>query len=240
MELALSGPGDCAKVDRGQSACARGAILSLRLRAICLSGGVHSQSVIHEVLGRTSSYTPTRPFSPIPLEKIRDAKKRIEEAAIRSPLVHLNVDSQPANIYLKLEDLQPVGSFKLRGAGNALALADKTRLEEGVWTASAGNMAQALAWYAARKGVPCTVVVPDHAPSVKLQGISRLGAEIVKVPFGQWVEVLTAHTLEGMTGTFIHPFSDESVMAGNGTIGIEIYEELPEVDAALSPMAVEV
>jgi len=96
-------------------------------------------------------------------------------------------------------------------------------------------MAQALAWCARRRGVPCTVVVPDHAPSTKLRAIDRFGARIVKVPFRRWVDVLSTHVLDGMDGTFIHPFSDRAVMAGNGTIGLEIYEELPDVDAVVIP-----
>jgi threonine dehydratase len=181
---------------------------------------------------------PTAPpgsWSPIPLDEIRTARRRIEGSAIRSPLVRLNVDDPSANIYLKLESLQPVGSFKLRGASNALALMDNAGLAAGVWTASAGNMAQALAWCARRKGVRCTVVVPDHAPSTKLQAIARFGARIVKVPFSQWVDLLSTRALNGMDGTFIHPFSDNAVMAGNGTIGLEIHEEIPDVDAVVIP-----
>jgi threonine dehydratase len=174
-------------------------------------------------------------WSPIPLDEIRAARRRIEGKAIRSPLVRLNVDDPSTNIYLKLESLQPVGSFKLRGASNALALMDDADLAAGVWTASAGNMAQALAWCARQREVPCTVVVPDHAPSTKLQAIARFGARIVKVPFSQWVDLLSTRALQGVDGTFIHPFSDPAVMAGNGTIGLEIYDEAPDVDAVVVP-----
>lgn len=104
----------------------------------------------------------------IPIEDIRAARERIAGAAIRTPLIRLNVDDAPADIYLKLENLQPIGSFKLRGAGNAIGLATKEQLAKGVVTASAGNMAQGVAWNARRLGVPCTVVVPDHAPETKL------------------------------------------------------------------------
>jgi threonine dehydratase len=176
-----------------------------------------------------------RSWSPIPLDEIRAARRRIEGSAIRSPLVRLNVDDPSASIYLKLESLQPVGSFKQRGASNALALMDDAGLRAGVWTASAGNMAQALAWCARQRGAQCTVVVPDHAPSTKLQAITRFGARIVKVPFSQWVDLLSTRVLQGVDGTFIHPFSDSAVMAGNGTIGLEIYDEAPDVDAVVIP-----
>ena len=138
-------------------------------------------------------------------------------------------------ILLKLENLQPIGSFKLRGAGNALELADQAQLAAGVWTASAGNMAQAVAWHARGRNVACTVVVPETAPATKLEAIGRLGAEMVKVPFAEWLEVFRTRAYPGMKGCFVHPFSDPAVMAGNGTIGLELLEDLPEVDAVLVP-----
>ena len=141
----------------------------------------------------------------------------------------------PAEIYLKLENLQPIGSFKLRGAGNAFALADKDRLAAGVWTASAGNMAQAVAWHARERELPCSVVIPDTAPQTKRDAIARLGAELVEVPFATWVEVFRTRSYPGMEGFFVHPFSDPAVMAGNGTIGLEIVEDLPDVEAVLVP-----
>src|SRR6058998_3941793 len=126
---------------------------------------------------------------PVPLDEIRAARERIEGTAIRTPLVRLNVDDAPAEIYLKLENLQPIGSFKLRGAANAMRMVSHEQLEKGVWTASAGNMAQGVAWCARQLGVKCTVVVPDTAPAAKLAAIDRLGAAIVKVPFNDWLEV---------------------------------------------------
>src|SRR5262245_45466967 len=119
---------------------------------------------------------------PVALEDIRAAGARIADSAIRTPLVRLNVDDAPAEIYLKLEVLQPIGSFKLRGAGNAIALKPKDQLAKGVYTASAGNMAQGVAWNARRLGIPCTVIVPDSAPETKLAAITRLGGKIIKVP----------------------------------------------------------
>ena len=174
-------------------------------------------------------------LTPIPLEEIRAARERLAGTIVRTPLVRLNVDDAPQEIYLKLENLQPIGSFKLRGAGNAMALAERGQLERGVWTASAGNMAQGVAWYARRLGVKCTVVVPDNAPETKLAAIRRLGAEVVTVSFAEWLEVFRTRRREGLGGLFVHAFSDPAVMAGNGTIGLEILEDLPDVDAVVIP-----
>jgi threonine dehydratase len=153
---------------------------------------------------------------------------------MRTPLVRLQHDG-PGEIFLKLENLQPIGSFKLRGAGNALALADPSELASGIWTASAGNMAQAAAWHARERGLPCRVVVPETAPQAKLDAIERLGGEIVAVPFETWWETFRTRSYPGINGFFVHPFSDPAVMAGNGTIGLEIAEDLPGADAVLVP-----
>jgi threonine dehydratase len=171
----------------------------------------------------------------IPLQDIQAARGRIADSVIRTPLVRLNVDNAPAEIYLKLENLQPIGSFKLRGAGNAIALASPGQLAKGVYTASAGNMAQGVAWHARRLGIACTVVVPDHAPETKLAAIKRLGGQIIKVPFNEWWQVIITHQYPGLEGLFVHPVSDPAVIAGNGTIGLEILEDLPDVDAILVP-----
>ncbi len=175
------------------------------------------------------------PREPVPLDEIRAAQERIGGVVLRTPLIRLNVDDAPTEIYLKLESLQPIGSFKLRGASNAMLLADKQRLARGVWTASAGNMAQGVAWQARRMGLPCAIVGPDHAPDTKLAAITRLGARFVKVPFAEWFAILSSHTYAGMEGLFIHPVSDPAVMAGNGTIGLEILEDLPDVDTIMIP-----
>jgi threonine dehydratase len=173
--------------------------------------------------------------APVPLQSIQAAQQRIANTIVRTPLIRLNSQTSPAEVFLKPETLQPIGSFKLRGAGNAMLLADKKRLTKGVWTASAGNMAQGVAWYAQRMGVPCTVVVPDHAPETKLAAIKRLEGEIVKVPHPQWMQIFINHTFEGAEGVFIHPVSDPAMIAGNGTIGLEIWEDLPDVDAVVIP-----
>jgi threonine dehydratase len=171
----------------------------------------------------------------IPLAEIEAARKRLSGSIVRTPLVQLEVDDAPAEIYLKLENLQPIGSFKLRGAGNALALASPKELEHGVWTASAGNMAQGVAWWARRLGVRCTCVVPETAPETKLAAIRRLGSEIVAVSFDEWWEVFRTRAYDGLDGRFVHAFSEPAVMAGNGTVGLEILEDLPGVDAVVVP-----
>lgn len=177
----------------------------------------------------------TLPGGSVALDDIRAARSRLADSVLRTPLIRLNVDDTPAEIYLKLENLQPIGSFKLRGAGNAIGTVPATQLAKGVYTASAGNMAQGVAWHARRLGIPCTVVVPDHAPQTKLAAIERLGAQIIKVPFDVWWQVLLDRAYPGLDGAFIHPVSDPAVMAGNGTIGLEILEDQPDVDAVLIP-----
>jgi threonine dehydratase len=174
-----------------------------------------------------------RALEPPTLEEVRAARGRIAGSAIRTPLVRFGVEDGPAAIWLKLENLQPIGSFKLRGSGNAIALASKEALARGVYTASAGNMAQGLAWHARRLGIPCTVVVPEHAPKTKLAAIERLGASIVPIPFEDWWRVIETHHHPGIDATFIHPVSDPAVIAGNATVGLEIFEDLPEVDTVL-------
>ena len=169
------------------------------------------------------------------LDDIRAARERIRGTAVRTPLLRLNAPEFAGELWVKLENLQPIGSFKLRGAANAMKLAPRAALARGVWTASAGNMAQGVAWCARELDVPCSVVVPDHAPATKLAAVERLGAAIVRVPFERWWRVFEEHRFEGLDGLFIHPVSDAGVIAGNGTIGLEIAEELPDVDAVLVP-----
>ena len=172
---------------------------------------------------------------PVSLEEVRAARERLKGAIIRTPLVRLNVDDAPAEIHLKLESLQPIGSFKLRGAGNAMLTADPARLREGVYTASAGNMAQGVAWWARRLDVRCSVIVPEHAPETKLRAIERLGGRVVKVSFDRWWQTVVERSYPGMRGVFVHPVSDPAVIAGNGTIGLELLEDLPDVEAVLVP-----
>ena len=176
-----------------------------------------------------------RAIDPPRPEEIARARERIAGIALRTPLLPFDLPDAPARIHLKLECLQPIGSFKIRGAANAMRLADPRALERGVTTASAGNMAQGVAWVARALGIPCTAIVPDRAPRAKLDAIERLGARVVKVPFETWWRVIEEHRYEGMEGLFIHPVSDPAVIAGNGTIGLEILEELPDTEAILVP-----
>jgi threonine dehydratase len=169
------------------------------------------------------------------LDDIRAARERLRGAAVRTPLVRLNADGAPSEIWLKLENLQPIGSFKLRGAANAMRLAGPERLAAGVVTASAGNMAQGVAWSARQMGVPATIVVPEHAPATKVAAIERLGGTVVKVPFDRWWQTMLDRAYPGLDGLFVHPVSDPAVMAGNGTIALEILEDLPGVDTVLVP-----
>src|ERR671919_1627492 len=169
------------------------------------------------------------------LSEINAARSMIANAAIRTPLVRLNVADPPAEIYLKLENLQPIGSFKIRGATNAMAHLTPETLSRGVLTASAGNMAQGVAWRARELGIPCTVVAPETAPDTKVRAIERLGGRVIKVPFEDWWRAFEERAFPGVEATFIHAFDDQNVMAGNGTIALEIIEDLPEVDAVVIP-----
>ena len=169
------------------------------------------------------------------LAEIKDARRMIAGAAIRTPLVRLNVMDAPAEIYLKLENLQPIGSFKIRGASNAMGHMTPSSLARGVLTASAGNMAQGVAWRARELGIPCTVVTPDTAPETKLNAIERLGGRVIKAPFENWWKAFEERAFPGVEATFIHAFDDVDVMAGNGTIALELVEDLPEFDAVVVP-----
>ena len=169
------------------------------------------------------------------LTELRAAHARSAAHAIRTPLVRLPAHPGEPEVWLKLECLQPIGSFKIRGAANAMALSPKESLAAGVATASAGNMAQGVAWVARALGVPCTVVAPDHAPAAKLEALARLGANVIPVPFARWWQALEERGYPGLGGVFVHPVSDEAVICGNAGIGIEILEDLPEPAAVLVP-----
>ncbi|HET6669119.1 MAG TPA: pyridoxal-phosphate dependent enzyme [Pyrinomonadaceae bacterium] len=174
--------------------------------------------------------------NPLPsLTDIQAARQMIEGSAIRTPLVKLNLKESPAEIYLKLENLQPIGSFKIRGATNAIGHLSPETLSRGVLTASAGNMAQGVAWRARELSIPCTVVAPDTAPDTKVKAVERLGGRVIKVPFEEWWRAFEIRTFPGVDATFIHAFDDLNVMAGNGTIAFEIMEDLPNVEAVVIP-----
>jgi threonine dehydratase len=171
----------------------------------------------------------------VSLDTVREAAAHVYRAAVRTPLVRLEVPG-PADIYLKLETLQPIGSFKIRGAYNAVRQLPPSALREGVWTVSAGNAAQGVALAARLAGAACSVMVMDTAPDTKLQAIARLGATIVKAPYEECWRTVEEHGSERMRGTFVHPFDDDRFISGNGTIGLEIVEDLPDVDAIVAPL----
>ncbi len=154
--------------------------------------------------------------------------------AVRTPLVPLPLDGG-VEILLKLEVLQPVNSFKIRGAGNAILQASDADLRGGVLTASAGNMAQGVAFAARLRGVPATIVVPEHAPETKVAAIERLGGTVIRVPYDEWWQVLVDGRYEGAGGLFVHPVDNPFVMAGNGTIGLELLEQSQDFDAVVVP-----
>src|SRR5437868_12123203 len=165
----------------------------------------------------------------IPFAMIEDARRHIYEAAVRTPLVRLNWEESPAEIYLKLENLQPIGSFKIRGAYNAVRQLAPEQRRAGVWTISAGNAAQGVALAAQRAGVPCRVLLMDKAPDTKIAAITRLGATFVKAPFDECWKAMGERCHPQMPGTFVHPFEDDAFIAGNASIGMEILEDLPDV-----------
>src|SRR5215469_3361278 len=181
----------------------------------------------------TDISTAARPKREIPVGLIDDARKHVYEAAIRTPLLRLNYDG-PVEIYLKLECLQPIGAFKIRGAYNAVRLLPEEQRKRGVWTVSAGNAAQGVALAARKVGVPCKVLVMDTAPLAKLDNVRRLGGEIVQATYDQCWKALSDRSHPAMTGTFVHPFEDDEFIAGNASAGLEILEDLPDVDTVVA------
>src|SRR5580692_3633618 len=174
---------------------------------------------------------------PITLEAAAEARLNLAGIAVRTPTVRLNTDGIQTDggseheIFLKLENLQPINSFKIRGAANVVAKTPKEQLVKGLLTASAGNMAQGVAFCARRMGIPATVIAPEGAPETKLRAVERLGARIIQVPFDQWWQTFEKRSFPGVDATFIHAFDDQDVMAGNGTIGLELIEDLADLEA---------
>jgi threonine dehydratase len=171
---------------------------------------------------------------PITLAQVEEARRNISGLALRTPLLRCNADA-PAELYLKLENLQPIGSFKIRGAANVMARTPRQQLERGVLTASAGNMAQGVAFCARRMGIRATIVAPETAPATKIAAVERMGGRVIKVPFVEWWRTFETRSYPGVEATFIHAFDDPDVMAGNGTIALELLEDLPDLDAVVIP-----
>jgi threonine dehydratase len=175
----------------------------------------------------------------VPLAAVRDAAAEIYRAAVRTPLIRIDLPPSTAGLrelYLKLEVLQPIGSFKIRGAANVLRQLPREVLDGGVWTVSAGNAAQGVAFAARQHGAPCSVLVMDTAPDAKIHAIERLGATIVRASYDECWQAVIAHGSPRMRGHFVHPFDDDRFIAGNGTIGLEILDDLPDVHAIVAPL----
>src|SRR3989454_3079826 len=170
----------------------------------------------------------------IPLAAIRDAATAVYGAAVRTPLIRIELPGP--EVYLKLEVLQPIGSFKIRGAYNVVRQLTRDELTDGVWTVSAGNAAQGVAYAARKVGAACSVMVMDTAPQTKVDAIERLGATIVRTTYDDAWKTVESHASDRMRGHFVHPFDDDRFIAGNGTAGLEILEDLPGVDAIVAPL----
>ena len=179
---------------------------------------------------------PLPPVRPVLLEDVHAAWERIRGVALRTPLVKLRHDAESPEVWLKLENLQPINSFKLRGASNAVAMLSPEARSKGVWTISAGNAGQGVAFAARIAGVACTVVAIETAPETKVDRMRRLGARIVKAPFDACWRAMDERAFPGVEGTFVHPFDDHDFIAGNATIGLEILEDLPGVRTVITAM----
>jgi len=202
-----------------------------------ISSGDYDARVLHT----------TAPGRSIPLSAIRDAATAIYAAAVRTPLIRIELPQHtestssgprttPSELYLKLEVLQPIGSFKIRGAYNVVRQLTPAQLKDGIWTVSAGNAAQGVALAARKVGARCSVMVMDTAPDTKIRAIERLGASIVRATYDQCWQTVESHGSDRMTGHFVHPFDDDQFIAGNATAGVEILEDLPDVDAIVAPL----
>ena len=174
------------------------------------------------------------PVCPIQLSEIREARKRIAQTIVRTPLIRLELGPDFPDIRLKLENLQPINAYKLRGAANAVALLSDSERERGVWTISAGNAGQGVAYAARQAGVPCAVVVIETAPKSKLDRMRALGARLFPVPYDVAWKTLEERSFPGAEGTFIHPFDDDNFIAGHGTMGLEILEDAPDTAAVVA------
>ena len=180
------------------------------------------------------SATAPPPVRRITLDEIRAARERIRGTITRTPLIRLRHDRGTPEIWLKLENLQPINAFKIRGAANAVALLSAEDRARGVWTISAGNAGQGVAFAAREAGVPCTVVTIETAPETKVERMRKLGARIVKAPFDACWQAMESRSFPGVDGTFVHPFDDNDFIAGNATLGLEIVEDLPQVKTVIT------
>src|ERR1700682_6190052 len=171
---------------------------------------------------------------PIELSEIREARKRIEKTSVRTPLVRLELGPKFPDIRLKLENLQPINAYKLRGAANAVAMLPESERKRGVWAISAGNAGQGVAYAARKAGVPCTVVVIETAPASKIERMKALGAKLLPVPYAVAWKALEERSFPGVEGTFVHPFDDHNFIAGHATMGLEILEDASDTSAVIA------
>src|SRR5262249_35931758 len=178
--------------------------------------------------------TMLEPVRPIELSEIRAARERMAKTILRTPLIRLELEPEFPDIRLKLENLQPINAYKLRGAANAVAILPEADRKRGVWTISAGNAGQGVAYAARAAGVPCTVGVVETAPKSKLEGLQALGATLISVPYEIAWKAFDERSFPGVAGTFIHPFDDDHFIAGHGTRGLEILEDVPNVAAIIA------
>jgi threonine dehydratase len=176
----------------------------------------------------------SEPVRPIRLSEIEEARKRIAKTIVRTPLIRLELGPELPDIRLKLENLQPINAYKLRGAANAVAMLSEEERKRGVWTISAGNAGQGVAYAARKAGVPCAVVVVETAPKSKLERMRALGAKLFPVPYDVAWNTLEERSFPGAEGTFIHPFDDDNFIAGHGTMGLEILEDVPDTTAVIA------
>ncbi len=174
------------------------------------------------------------PVRPIQLDEIREARERIAQTIVRTPLVRLELGPDFPDVRLKLENLQPINAYKLRGAANAVALLPEQDRKRGVWTISAGNAGQGVAYAAREAGVPCTVVAIETAPESKLARMRALGARLVLVSYDVAWKALDDRAFPGVDGTFVHPFDDDNFIAGHGSMGLEILEDAPDTKAIIA------
>ena len=174
------------------------------------------------------------PVRPIKLDEIKEARQRIATTIVRTPLIRLELGQNFPDIRLKLENLQPINAYKLRGAANAVAMLSDSERERGVWTISAGNAGQGVAYAARQAGVPCTVVVVETAPESKIVRMRALGAKLIPVPYEAAWKALDERAFPGVEGTFVHPFNDDNFIAGHGTMGLEIWEDAPDTKAIIA------
>ena len=175
-----------------------------------------------------------QPVRPITIEEIREARERIASTILRTPLVRLELGKGGPDVRLKLENLQPTNAYKIRGAANAVAKLSDEERARGVWTISAGNAGQAVAYAARAAGIPCSVVAIETAPQTKLDRMRGLGATIVPVSYAEAWKAAEAHAFDGMQGTFVHPFDNDDFIAGHGTMGLEILEDAPDVKTVIA------